>query len=165
MGGQEKVCFGKTHQDIQFKNFQGFMVGPSGPGTENLSRQSSLCPVTTLSDYLDQTQPYRGNIDDLFVLVTVQDPQPALHQTLSRWGKEWLTQAKIGVGVTVGSCRSASTTSALMMGMGLDKILGQVAWVCASTFVNHYLKLMPVPCSSTFSKTSTLPSKTTSSPS
>ena len=121
-----------------------------------------LCPVTTLSDYLDQTQPYQGNIDDLFVLVTVQDPQPARHQTLSRWGKEWLTQGKIGVGVTVGSCRLASTTLALMMGMGLDEILGQVAWVHAFTFVNHYLKPMPVPSSSTFSKTSTLPSKTTS---
>ena len=46
-----------------------------------------------------------------------------------------------------------------MMGMGLDDILGQVAWVHASTFVNHYLKPMPVPRSSTFSKATTSPSK------
>ena len=53
-----------------------------------------LCPITTLLDYIDRTKFKRGKVDELFVLMTTQDPR--LAQTIVRWAKDVMQEAGLG---------------------------------------------------------------------
>ena len=98
-----------------------------------------LCPLTTLLSYIECTKFRRGNVDNLFVLVTTQQPRAASRETVVRWGKEIMKLAGLGT-FKIHSSRAASSTSALLMGMPLDHIIAKVGWVKASTFIKYYMK-------------------------
>ena len=98
-----------------------------------------LCPVATLLSYIERTKCRRGKIDKLFMLMTTQEPRPATQTTMVRWAKEVMQEAGLGQ-FRIHSTRSASSTSALLMGMSLDDIVSKVGWLRATTFIKHYLK-------------------------
>ena len=98
-----------------------------------------LCPLTTLLSYIEQTKFRHGNVDNLFVLVTTQQPRAASWETIVRWGKEIMKLAGLGT-FKIHSSHAASSTSALLMGMPLDHIIAKVGWVKASTFIKYYMK-------------------------
>ena len=98
-----------------------------------------LCPLTTLLSYIECTKFRRGNVDNLFVLVTTQQPRAASRETVVRWGKEIMKLAGLGT-FKIHSSHAASSTSALLMGMPLDHIIAKVGWVKASTFIKYYMK-------------------------
>ena len=78
-----------------------------------------LCPVDTLLAYMKRTHNRRQQVDNLFVVITTQEP-PAAHQaTISRWAKAVMQDAGLGQ-FCVKSSRSAASTSALLMGLPLD---------------------------------------------
>ena len=55
-----------------------------------------LCPLTTLLAYIDRTKYRRGKVDNLFVLVTTQQPRAASWETIVRWAKEIMKLAGLG---------------------------------------------------------------------
>ena len=87
-----------------------------------------LCLVTTLLDYIEITKPWRGSVDNLFVLMTTQEPRPATQKTIVRWAKDVMALAGLGK-FTVHSNRSATSTNALSMGMPIDAIVSRVGWL------------------------------------
>ena len=109
-----------------------------------LQGNDRLCPLVTLRAYLRQTELIWGDVTNVFMLVTVCPPHAASAQTLSRWAKTWLTRAGL-LGATAQSCCSATTSSALLMGLNIDQIVAKVSWSTSSTFVHHYLKPFPYP--------------------
>ena len=150
-GNKRKFTLEKPTKTYNSKTFKVLRRDHQIFEIQTFPHNELLCPVKAIDDYIEMTKPYRpDDMDDLFILVTVQKLWAATRQTLSRWGKEWLTQACLGT--TVSSIRSASTTSALLMGVSLDEILSRVAWLQVSTFVDFYLKPMPVPRSSQLTK-------------
>ena len=100
---------------------------------------SLLCPLTTLLAYLEMTHHRRGWVDHLFVLVTTQTPQRATRTSIVRWSKDIMTEAGLDK-FPIHSTRSASSTSAFLMGLPLDCIVSRVGWMRASTFIKHYMK-------------------------
>ena len=98
-----------------------------------------LCPLTTLNSYIKRTKYRRGHVDNLFVLVTVQEPRQAAQGTIVRWAKNVMKNAGLE-NYSIHSTRGASSTSAFLMGMPIDAIVSRVGWLHASTFVKHYLK-------------------------
>ena len=78
-----------------------------------------LCPLSTLLAYIDRTKFKRGSVDQLFVLMTTQEPRPLSGATIVCWAK-----SAAGLGqFKVHSNHSASSTSALLMGMAMDVII------------------------------------------
>ena len=98
-----------------------------------------LCPLTTLLAYIDRTKYRRGKVDNLFVLVTTQQPRAASWETIVRWAKEIMKLAGLGT-FKVHSSHATSSTSALLMGMPLDQIIAKVGWIKALTFIKYYMK-------------------------
>ena len=98
-----------------------------------------LCPLTTLLAYIDRTKYRSGKVDNLFVLVTTQQPRTASRETIVRWAKEIMKLAGLGT-FKVHSSRAASSTSAFLIGMPLDQIIAKVGWIKASTFIKYYMK-------------------------
>ena len=98
-----------------------------------------LCPLTTLLCYIERTKFRRGNVDELFVLVTQQQPKHASQTTINRWAKNIMRDAGLE-SFSIHSTWGASSTSAFLMGLPIDQIVSRVGWLRSSTFVRHYLK-------------------------
>ena len=103
-----------------------------------LPSNPSICPVTTLIDYIKLSLPFRKGEDKLFIL-----PGPkfgaAKRQTVIRWIKDHFTGAGLG-SFTVHSTRSSTSTSALLLGMPVDEIVAKVGWFSESTFIKTYMR-------------------------
>ena len=97
-----------------------------------------ICPVTTLESYLKRVLPFRGNIDNVFILFR-EDSKPAASGTISRWFKKLLEISGVGK-FAPHSARSASSCAALLMGVSLDRIIVKAGWTNCNTFVLNYLK-------------------------
>ena len=89
--------------------------------------------------YLEKNKYRRDEIDNLFVLVTTQNPRAAKHATVVHWAKDIMVEAGLG-NYTTHSTHGASSTSAYLMGMPLDRIVSRVGWLMASTFIKYYMK-------------------------
>ena len=98
-----------------------------------------LCPLTTLLCYIECTKFRRGDVDELFVLVTQQQPKHASQTTINRWVKNIMRDAGLE-SFSIHSTCGASSTSAFLMGLPIDQIVSRVGWLRSSTFVHHYLK-------------------------
>ena len=103
-----------------------------------------LCPLKTLMSYIDRTKHVRCHVDMLFILVTTQIPRKASRETLVHWGKSIMKNSGLE-NYHVSSSRSASSSSVLLMGLTLDLIVCRVGWLCATSFVRHYLKAVEQP--------------------
>ena len=102
-----------------------------------------LCPVKTLLEYLEATTAFRGFIEPVFICCLADHTHPASKDTINRWIKTHMSAAGLG-SFEVRSSHHASSTTALLSGIPLDKLIDQVGWSTASTFVSNYmLPMMP----------------------
>ena len=97
-----------------------------------------LCPVKTLLDYLEATTAFWGFIEPVFICCLGDHTRPATKDTINRWIKIHMSAAGLGR-FDVTSSRHASSTTALLSGIPLDKLIDQVLWSTASTFVSNYM--------------------------
>ena len=100
----------------------------------------SLCPVFYLKTYLKRTGSLRTT-DSLFV-ITTRPHGPATVSTLLRWLKSVITQS--GQQGSGGSVRSVTTSTAVGIGITIEKILKAGDWSRATTFRNFYYKPVPL---------------------
>ena len=112
----------------------GFNTGPIT--YKAFPQDIRLCPVHTLRLYLDNRPP--TNVEQLFI-ITISPYTPAHPDTIARWIKTCMGRAGIDIRkYQAHSCRSASTSSALSLGLSLDTILKSAGWASRSTFERHY---------------------------
>lgn len=99
----------------------------------------SLCPVKMAWEYLEVRNKLS---DDASFFVTHKAPhtQPS-PDTIARWIKDMLVLSGVESGkYTAHSCRHASTSSAMLRGIGLGTILKSACWSNVKTFKKHYFK-------------------------
>lgn len=123
------------------------LVKTSAPGREQpilflpvFEQNKSICPATTLMDYLEVTQPLR-NTDINHLFITYKRPHKvASAQSISRWIKQVLLASGVDVSVfTAHSTRHASTSAARAAGASLDSIRKAAGWTKSSeTFARFY---------------------------
>jgi hypothetical protein len=99
-----------------------------------------LCPVYYLKAYLKRTESLRSSES---VFVTIPRPHGAAAvATLLRWLKSVISQSgQHGPG---GSVRSVTTSTAIGVGVTIEKVLEAGDWSRASTFRNFYYKSVPI---------------------
>lgn len=120
----------------------------------------SICPATTLVDYMSATNYLRPpNIDNL--LITVKRPhRNATAQSISRWIKQALCAS--GIDETVfgaHSARHAATSAARAAGLNLDLIRKTAGWTPNSqTYAKYYDR--PIKERSNFAESVCLPNNT-----
>jgi hypothetical protein len=99
-----------------------------------------LCPVFYLKAYLKRTEHLRST-ESLFVTIT-RPHEAASVATLLRWLKTVISQSgQHGPG---GSVRSVTTSTAIGVGVTIEKVLKAGDWSRASTFKNFYYKPVPI---------------------
>lgn len=101
--------------------------------------KTEICPVNTLSAYLDKTKLLRGNCQPLFI--GLKKPHKSVSsQTISRWIKMTLGECGIDITTfTAHSTRHASTSKAHSLGVNLDLIRKTAGWSGSSqTFGKFY---------------------------
>lgn len=100
----------------------------------------SICPATTLRDYIFVTKNKR--VDSIGrLLLTYKTPhRPATSQTISRWIKNVLSESGIDMTVfSAHSVRHAATSAASRAGVSVDTIRRTAGWTSASTsFARFY---------------------------
>lgn len=100
----------------------------------------SICPATTLVDYMSVTKALRPADTD-HLLITVKRPyRNATAQTISRWIKQTLCASGIDVSVYgAHSARHAATSTARAAGLSLDLIRKTAGWTASSqAFAKFY---------------------------
>ena len=99
-----------------------------------------LCIMEYLTEYIDRTEPLRGNHKNLLISY-VKPHQPVSKATVARWIKEVLRVSGIDTRkFTAHSCRTASTSSNKLAGLNLCEILKSAGWSNIQTFAEFYDK-------------------------
>ena len=94
-------------------------------------KDQEMCVVSALIEYLKRTKILRANGDKFHLLLIYVKPQGS---TVSRWIREILKEAGVGVDVFKGhSTRSASTSKACLSGISVTDILSRGSWSNEST--------------------------------
>ena len=107
---------------------------------ESYKEDPSLCPVFYIKAYLKRTEHLRRT-ESLFI-TTTRPHEAASVATLLRWLKSVITHS--GQHGTGGSVRSVTTSTAIGVGVTIEKILKAGDWSRASTFKNFYYKPVPI---------------------
>uniref|UniRef100_A0A1X7VGJ5 Tyr recombinase domain-containing protein n=1 Tax=Amphimedon queenslandica TaxID=400682 RepID=A0A1X7VGJ5_AMPQE len=82
-----------------------------------------LCPVKSLTLYIEKTRQLRGNNDQLFISF-IKPHHPVTSSTIARWLKLVMESAGIDTSVfKAHSVRSASTSAAALQGVTTEDIL------------------------------------------
>ena len=126
----------------------------SRPGKEfkqflfpKFAENEKLCPVQSLSLYMERTKALRGDATQLFI--SIKPHNPVTSSTIARWLKLGMESAGIYTSIfKAHSVRSASTSAASMQGVTTEDILGAADWSTESTFQRFYYK----PVHNTFAK-------------
>ena len=99
-----------------------------------------LCPVRTLSVYLDKTNQVRGSETKLF-LSFIKPHKAVTSSTIARWLRTILEQAGINTEIfSAHSTRGASASAAARGGVTLEDILKAANWSSESVFQRFYHK-------------------------
>ena len=103
-------------------------------------RDSRLCVVTTLKEYISRTEPLRGSESQL--LVSYTKPHKAVSRdTIGRWVKTVLSSAGIDTKkFKPHSTRAAAVSAASNASDSLNEILKTAGWSSESTFGKFYNK-------------------------
>lgn len=98
-----------------------------------------LCPIASLSRYIELTAVLRSDSDSLFVGLA-KAHKPVNSQTISRWLVSVLRLAGIDSNLFgAHSYRHSSTSKAFKLGIQVDTILKRVGWTPNSqTFARFY---------------------------
>lgn len=101
------------------------------------SENLSICPATTLLDYLNHTTNIRNSNS---LLLSFKKPhKPVTSQTISRWLKTVLAASGVDVSIFTGhSTRHASTSAASAAGVCIDTIRRTAGWTNNHTFAKFY---------------------------
>ena len=111
-------------QELSFKRFDA---------------EPNLCIVRTLQQYLQLTNPLRGDERQLFI-TTTPPHRGVSRDTIRRWTKSIMAAAGIDLTIfSAHSTRSAATTKAATK-VPLATILATAGWSRASTFQQFYEK-------------------------
>uniref|UniRef100_A0A1X7TDB6 Tyr recombinase domain-containing protein n=1 Tax=Amphimedon queenslandica TaxID=400682 RepID=A0A1X7TDB6_AMPQE len=88
-----------------------------------LVENKRLCPVKSLTLYIERTKELRGNNDQLFISF-IKPHHPVTSSTIARWLKLVMESAGINTSVfKAHSVWSASTSAAAMKGVTTEDIL------------------------------------------
>lgn len=123
------------------------IIKTSAPGRDQpvlclpyFTENNSICPATTLKDYLTITKHLRiGGSQNL--LLTFKSPhKPATTQSISRWIKQVLASSGVDTSTfSAHSTRHASTSAAKAAGVSVDTIRKMAGWTQSSTtFAKFY---------------------------
>ena len=117
------------------------MLKQTTPGSSNPTvtltafRDSRLCAVTALKEYISRTESLRGSESQLFVSYS----KP--HKAIGRWVKTVLSSAGIDTKkFRPHSTRTAAVSAANNASVPLDEILSTSGWSSVSTFAQFYNK-------------------------
>ena len=121
------------------------MLKQTRPGSPNpivtltAFRESRLCGVTTLKEYISRTELLRGSESQL--IVSHSKPHKAISRdTIIRWVKTVLSSAGIDtMKIRPYSTRPAAVSAAKNASLPRDEILTTAGWSSASTFAQFYL--------------------------
>ena len=113
----------------------------SRPGKEfkeflfpKFAENEKLCPVQSLSLYIERTKALRGDATQLFISF-IKPHNPVTSSTIARWLKLGMESAGIDTSIfKAHSVRSASTSAASMQGVTTEDILGAADWSTESSF-------------------------------
>ena len=119
----------------------------SRPGKEfkeflfpKFAENEKLCPVQSLSLYMERTKALRGDATQLFISF-IKPHNPVTSSTIARWLKLGMESAGIDTSIfKAHSVRSASTSAASMQGVTTEDILGAADWSTESSFQRFYYK-------------------------
>lgn len=100
----------------------------------------SICPATTLEDYLQVSNNIRTEGSQNLLLTFKRPHKPATAQTISRWIKQVLAESGVDVSAfSAHSTRHASTSAASAAGVSVDTIRKAAGWTTTSnTFAKFY---------------------------
>ena len=100
----------------------------------------NLCPVNTLTVYIEQTKGSQGSENSVF-LTAVRKHHPATTATIARWIKTGLSKTKIDTSTfKAHSIQSASTSAAADAGVSVTEIMEAADWTSASVFKKFYYR-------------------------
>ena len=106
----------------------------------SLKANTMLCPVSTLSTYLDKTRPLRGEETRLFVSF-VRPHKAVSSSTIARWLTSVLEQSGVDPSIfRAHSLRGASASAAARGGITTEDILKAANWSSESVFQRFYHK-------------------------
>ena len=111
----------------------------------SLPDNPTLCPVSTLQEYILRTKQFREGKDDdhkdrLFI-TTTEGHSPVASATIARWIKSALTKAGIDTSIfKAHSVRGATTTAAALAGISIPEILEAEDWTSQSVFERFYYR-------------------------
>jgi integrase len=97
-----------------------------------------LCPVAALKHYLDLGRS-RRHWDEKFLFISSKGTRASV-DTLRKWVMSLLQ--KTGISATAGSCRSATTSAAILRDVPIDAVLKAAGWKRESTFRKYYHRLV-----------------------
>lgn len=103
----------------------------------------SICPATTLKDYISVTETLRTENLGRLILTYKKPHKPATSQSISRWIKKVLADSGVDVTkFTAHSTRHASTSAAHAAGVSIDIIRKTAGWANSSnTFARFYNRI------------------------
>ena len=104
------------------------------------SENAKLCPVHSLSLYLEKTRQLRGSANQLFIAI-IRPHLPVTSSTIARWLKKVISDSGIDTSIfKAHSVRSAATSAAANQGVTLEDILKAADWSTESSFQRFYYK-------------------------
>ena len=104
--------------------------------TENVR----LCPVHSLTLYIERTRQLRGTSTQLFIAI-IKPHLPVTTSTVARWLKQVIGDSGIDTNVfKAHSVRGATTSAASNQGVTTEEILKAADWSNSSTFQRFYYK-------------------------
>ena len=110
-------------------------TGPSGPrNIKRFTPNPRICPVAALERFLALALPIRKEAD-LFLFISSTGHRAHV-DTLRHW-TEFLLE-KCGIVASAGSCRSASTSSAVERNQPIDLVMRSANWALDNTFFKFY---------------------------
>ena len=120
------------------------------------AENAKLCPVRSLSLYLERTRQLRGSVDQLFIAI-IKLHLPVTSSTIARWLKV-IGALRIDTNIIkTHSVRSAATSAAANQGVTTEGILKAADWSTESSFQWFYYKPLhntefPITVLSSFTK-------------
>ena len=118
--------YGKPSPDVEFYKF---------------SDDKDLCVVTTIDEYINRTEKWRGENKTQLLLSFIEPHEEVSSSTVSRWIKETLKLSGIDINTFKGhSTRSASSSKAGSAGLSVSDILNRGSWSQESTWQRFYNK-------------------------
>ena len=146
--------------DLAKLNIKGYKNNPEGavftptalakqsrPGRDikefffpKFTENENLCPVKSLSFYIEKTVNLRGNNEQLFISF-IKPHHPVTSPIIARWLKVVMEVAGIDTSIfKAHSVRSASTSTAATQGVTTEDILSAADWSTESSFQQFYYK-------------------------